>query len=501
MQGKNVFTSLVASAIVLIVISWLRIKRRNAIAARELLIQNSLGKIDSFPLNVPFSQFLRHVEQGLVSKVTIGRDAFKYTANVAASSSSAAATTAGEAIISSSTSALQTMATTATAASNAPAVAEEATKAIVDVAGSSKLSEAVKYYITRPISIYPGVVEFLHQKGVAEFDQEIPIKSMNLQPIMMMMIPFVYLAALVGIYLKFSDADIGKLNDDPHGFQGSASEAQRPTTFADVAGIDDAKAIVQEVSDILKNPGKYVSAGARLPCGILLVGPPGTGKTMMARAIANEVGIPFFYCSGSDFVEVFAGRGAARIRKLFEKARKSPPAIIFFDEIDALGKSRSGGHELNQNEEREQTLNQLLAEMDGFASEKRILVIAATNRYDVLDKALVRPGRFDRVVKVKLPNAEGREAILKVHTKQMKLSEDVKLFEIALKTDKFTGAELAMLANEAAIHAVSNKRELIEHADFLHALRSFNEARGTSNVNRASGFQFPFSFSAGEEVD
>lgn len=224
------------------------------------------------------------------------------------------------------------------------------------------------------------------------------------------------------------------------------------TTFADVAGADEEKAELEEIVEFLKNPAKFNELGARIPKGVLLVGPPGTGKTLLARAVAGEAGVPFFSISGSDFVEMFVGVGASRVRDLFEEAKKSSPAIIFIDEIDAVGRQRGaglgGGHD-----EREQTLNQLLVEMDGFGANEGVIVIAATNRPDILDKALLRPGRFDRQITVNYPDAKGREDILKVHSRGKPLGPDVSLKTIAQSTAGFTGADLQNLLNEAALLA------------------------------------------------
>ena len=334
-------------------------------------------------------------------------------------------------------------------------------------------------FVTRPVTVHPGLVDILHSHNV-QFDQAAPSKLTGLQPMFVLAVPFVYLALCAALLYKYYDptgggSDVGALDDDSA--PPSATGERAGTTFDDVEGIDEAKAIVREVSEFLRNPQRFTQVGARLPTGIMLVGPPGTGKTMLARAIAHDAGCSFFYCSGSDFVEIFAGRGAQRVRKLFEKAHKAAPAVVFFDEIDALGKRR-GAHELSMNEEREQTLNQLLAAMDGFKSDKRIVVMAATNRFDVLDSALVRPGRFDRIVRVPLPNAEGRARILGVHTRAMQLDDSVDMAELGRMTPNFTGAELAMLANEAAIHAAREERQVLCMNDFLAALHEFFQARG-----------------------
>jgi cell division protease FtsH len=246
------------------------------------------------------------------------------------------------------------------------------------------------------------------------------------------------------------------------------SEDQIKTTFADVAGCDEAKEEVSELVDYLKDPGKFQKLGGRIPSGVLMVGQPGTGKTLLAKAIAGEAKVPFFTISGSDFVEMFVGVGASRVRDMFEQAKKSAPCIIFIDEIDAVGRQRGagmgGGHD-----EREQTLNQMLVEMDGFEGNEGVIVIAATNRPDVLDPALLRPGRFDRQVTVGLPDIRGREQILKVHMRKVPLGEDVKASVIARGTPGFSGADLANLVNEAALFAARGTRRVVSMDEFEKA--------------------------------
>ena len=243
------------------------------------------------------------------------------------------------------------------------------------------------------------------------------------------------------------------------------SEAQDKHTFADVAGVQEAKEELEEIIAFLKDPKKFTKLGGRIPKGVLLVGPPGTGKTLLARAIAGEAGVPFFSISGSDFVEMFVGVGASRVRDLFVQGKKNAPCLIFIDEIDAVGRHRGaglgGGHD-----EREQTLNQLLVEMDGFESNEGVILIAATNRPDVLDPALLRPGRFDRQVVVPRPDVKGREGILKVHMRRLPLAEDVEVSLIARGTPGFSGADLENLVNEAALLAARQNKEQVEHSDF-----------------------------------
>jgi len=333
--------------------------------------------------------------------------------------------------------------------------------------------------VTRPLpgNVPRGIVELLLENDVS-FEKTRPAKLSWVPSMVVFLLPFLYLGGCGALLYKyFNDSmggDVGKMKN---GTASSPRSSSNGTSFKDVAGIDAAKQIVWEVSDFMKNPEKYRKLGAHLPSGILLVGPPGTGKTMLARAIANDAGVPFIYCTGSDFVEVFAGRGAGRVRRLFDRARKRAPAIIFFDEIDALGKKRT---DLGMNEEREQTLNQVLAEMDGFSGEKKapVLVIAATNRYDVLDSALTRPGRFDRIVRVELPNALGREEILSVHTRDKNLAIGTDLRLIAELTPKFSGADLSMIVNEAAIAAARKGRFEMRTEDFVGAVEMFKTSRG-----------------------
>jgi cell division protease FtsH len=247
------------------------------------------------------------------------------------------------------------------------------------------------------------------------------------------------------------------------------TEDKKRVTFKDVAGVDEAKEELEEVVEFLKQPKKFIELGARIPKGVLLIGPPGTGKTLLARAVAGEAGVPFFSISGSDFVEMFVGVGAARVRDLFEQAKKNSPCIVFIDEIDAVGRQRGaglgGGHD-----EREQTLNQLLVEMDGFGVNEGIIILAATNRPDILDPALLRPGRFDREVVVDRPDVKGREEILKVHARNKPLHEEVKLSVLARRTPGFTGADLENLINEAALLSARRNKKKVEMAELEEAI-------------------------------
>ncbi|SEK87920.1 cell division protease FtsH [Pseudobutyrivibrio ruminis] len=279
-------------------------------------------------------------------------------------------------------------------------------------------------------------------------------------------LPIVLLWVLLGFFMKRMGGGpmgVGKSNAKLYNMEKATG-----VTFKDVAGQDEAKESVQEMVDFLHNPRKYTEIGAKLPKGALLVGPPGTGKTLLAKAVAGEAGVPFFSLAGSDFVEMFVGVGASRVRDLFKEAQKVAPCIVFIDEIDAIGKSRDA-HYGGGNDEREQTLNQLLSEMDGFDSNKGLLILAATNRPEVLDKALLRPGRFDRRIIVDKPDQKGRLEILKVHAKDVKMDETVDLDAIALASVGLVGSDLANIINEAAILAVKDKRKFVNQKDLFEA--------------------------------
>ena len=289
------------------------------------------------------------------------------------------------------------------------------------------------------------------------------------------MLPYLMMALMFGgMWYLMSVRAQGGMGPDRMAKFGSAqirglSEKDKQVTFADVAGADEEKEELREIVEFLKNPKKYIDLGARIPKGVLLVGPPGTGKTLLAKAVAGEAGVGFLSISGSDFVELYVGVGASRVRDLFEQAKKQSPAIVFIDEIDAVGRQRGtglgGGHD-----EREQTLNQLLVEMDGFAANEGVVVLAATNRADVLDPALLRPGRFDRQVYVGLPDIKGREEILKVHARKKPLAEDVSLSDVAKATSGFTGADLENLLNEAALLSAREDRRFITRQDLHEAM-------------------------------
>ena len=289
------------------------------------------------------------------------------------------------------------------------------------------------------------------------------------------LLPVIFMALIIFIFLFIftQQSQNGSSGRGVMNFGKSKAKMVTPesqtVTFDDIAGADEEKAELEEIVDFLKLPARYLQMGARIPKGVLLVGPPGTGKTLLAKAIAGEAGVPFFSISGSDFVEMFVGVGASRVRSLFEEAKKNSPCIIFIDEIDAVGRQRGaglgGGHD-----EREQTLNQLLVEMDGFGVNEGIVMIAATNRPDILDPALLRPGRFDRQIMVGAPDVKGREEILKVHTKKKPLQDDVKLDVLAKRTPGFSGADLENLANEAALLAVRRAKKQISMAEMEEAI-------------------------------
>ena len=306
------------------------------------------------------------------------------------------------------------------------------------------------------------------EKAKIDFNQEVPdTTSAIVAQYAMNIIPLViFIALIVWMTRKMSKGGgmmgIGKSNAKMY------VEKQTGVTFKDVAGQDEAKESLKEVVDFLHNPGKYTSVGAKLPKGALLVGPPGTGKTLLAKAVAGEAKVPFFSLSGSAFIEMYVGVGASRVRDLFKQAQQMAPCIIFIDEIDAIGKSRDT--QMGGNDEREQTLNQLLAEMDGFESNKGLVLLAATNRPEILDPALLRPGRFDRRIIVERPDLKGRVEVLKVHSKDVKMDETVDLEAIALATSGAVGSDLANMINEAAINAVKNGRNAVSQADLFEAV-------------------------------
>jgi len=311
----------------------------------------------------------------------------------------------------------------------------------------------------------------LADKLVAK-DVSVKVKAQAQSGFTTMLLSFLPVLLLIGVWIFFMNRMQGGGRGGAMGFGKSRAklltEKQGRVTFDDVAGIDEAKEELEEIVEFLRNPQKFSRLGGRIPKGALLVGPPGTGKTLLARAIAGEAGVPFFTISGSDFVEMFVGVGASRVRDMFEQAKKNAPCIVFIDEIDAVGRSRGVGYG-GGNDEREQTLNQLLVEMDGFGANEGVIIVAATNRPDVLDPALLRPGRFDRQVQVPLPDIRGREKILAVHARNVRVGPDIDLKIIARGSPGFSGADLANLVNEAALMAARIGRRYVTMEDFESA--------------------------------
>lgn len=335
-------------------------------------------------------------------------------------------------------------------------------RSIVATTSDGKKIKTAVTYLDR------GLIGDLVNNGV-KFDVKQPEEQSFLSQVFISWFPMLL---LIGVWVFFMRQMQGGGKGGAFSFGKSKArmldEANNSVTFADVAGCDEAKEEVQEIVDFLKDPTRFQKLGGRIPRGVLMVGPPGTGKTLLARAIAGEAKVPFFTISGSDFVEMFVGVGASRVRDMFENAKKQSPCIIFIDEIDAVGRHRGAGTG-GGNDEREQTLNQLLVEMDGFEANSGVIVVAATNRADVLDKALLRPGRFDRQVVVGLPDIRGREQILNVHMRKVPISPDVKADILARGTPGFSGADLANLVNEAALFAARRNKRLVEMQDFEDA--------------------------------
>ena len=331
-------------------------------------------------------------------------------------------------------------------------------------ADDTNYSQQMKYYVVRLEGDYQFVDRILKNNVVT--NRENNTSNALLLEILSYALPFLFLLFIMNFTMKRMGGGgimgVGKSNAKMY------VQKETGITFKDVAGEDEAKESLTEIVDFLHNPGKYTKIGAKLPKGALLVGPPGTGKTLLAKAVAGEAGVPFFSISGSDFVEMFVGVGASRVRDLFKNATENAPCIIFIDEIDAIGRSRDS--RMGGNDEREQTLNQLLSEMDGFDSTKGLLVLGATNRPEILDPALLRPGRFDRRVVVDKPDLNGRISILKVHSKDVLLDETVDFKEIALATSGAVGADLANMMNEAAINAVKNGRNAVSQKDLFEAV-------------------------------
>jgi len=335
-------------------------------------------------------------------------------------------------------------------------------------ADPAQAQTAPKVFTTTPVSPDLELPKILRENGV-KFGAPPPNNNAWIGTVLSWVVPPLIFFGIWGWLLNRQGAGAASLTVGKSKAR-IYSEGTTGVKFSDVAGVDEAKAELQEIVDFLKNADKYTRLGAKIPKGVLLVGPPGTGKTLLAKAIAGEAGVPFFSISGSEFIELFVGVGASRVRDLFEQAKQQAPCIVFIDELDALGKSRAGNGMFGGNDEREQTLNQLLTEMDGFEANTGVILLAATNRPEVLDPALRRPGRFDRQVVVDRPDKIGREAILQVHARNVKLAEDVNLGLIAVRTSGFVGADLANLVNEAALLAARSNRQAVTMADFNEAI-------------------------------
>ncbi len=446
---------------------------------------------------ISYTEFVNMVENGDVKSVTIDSDRIviypkteqekKKEQEAAAKEDTAGSAESSQASSSDGTAGTSGNADTAkTAPSSGTASASDAAPSS-DAANAGNPSSASNYDISNywilgmaqaqtPITYYTGKVEDddtltarLLEYGV-DVSGDVPdSSSMILSLILTYVLPIILFWGLLSLLFRRMNKGGGLMG----GFNKSNAKeyVQKDTgiTFKDVAGEDEAKESLQEVVDFLHNPGRYAKIGAKLPKGALLVGPPGTGKTLLAKAVAGEAHVPFFSLSGSDFIELYVGVGASRVRDLFKEAAKNAPCIIFIDEIDAIGRSRDSKYG-GGNEEREQTLNQLLSEMDGFDTSKGILVLGATNRPEILDKALLRPGRFDRRIIVDRPDLKGRVAILKVHAKDVKMDETVDLDAIALATSGAVGSDLANMINEAAINAVKEHREYVNQKDLFEAV-------------------------------
>ncbi|MEL6334492.1 MAG: ATP-dependent zinc metalloprotease FtsH, partial [Cyanobacteria bacterium J06626_26] len=333
----------------------------------------------------------------------------------------------------------------------------------------SELGEPGPVYSTTPIFDLK-LPDLLEANGV-EFAATPPPQNQWIGSLLSWVIPPLIFIAVWRFFLARGGGPQGALSIGKSKAKVYVEDEATKITFEDVAGVEEAKTELVEIVDFLKTPKRFTDIGAKIPKGVLLIGPPGTGKTLLAKAVAGEAGVPFFSISGSEFIEMFVGVGSSRVRDLFEQAQKQAPCIVFIDELDAIGKSRASGGFYGGNDEREQTLNQLLTEMDGFgAGDNTIIVLAATNRPETLDPALLRPGRFDRQVLVDRPDLKGREAILKIHAQEVKLGDDVDLVAIATRTPGFAGADLANLVNEAALLAARNNRQAVIQADFAEAI-------------------------------
>jgi cell division protease FtsH len=398
---------------------------RSRIIANVLLAVSGLFLLLNFflpnlfasgPAGVPYSLFIHQVQEGEVNRVSVGQNQIRYELK-------------------------------------------------------TENAEPGQVFVTTPIFDLE-LPKLLESKGV-EFAAAPPPKGSWLTTVIGWVIPPLIFVAIWQFFIARSGGggpqgvlSIGKSKAKVY-VEGESAKI----SFADVAGVEEAKTELVEIVDFLKTPARFTQIGAKIPKGVLLIGPPGTGKTLLAKAVAGEAGVPFFSISGSEFVELFVGVGSSRVRDLFEQAKKQAPCIVFIDELDAIGKSRSSNGFYGGNDEREQTLNQLLTEMDGFAAgDATVIVLAATNRPETLDPALLRPGRFDRQVLVDRPDLSGREAILKIHAQKVKLGDDINLKAIATRTPGFAGADLANLVNEAALLAARNQRKMVAQEDFNEAI-------------------------------
>lgn len=390
---------------------------------------------------VPYSQFRKEVKDGKVGKVSIAQDQIQYILK--------------EDLPKTQSSQAGNLSSSSPPTTQAP---------------QGQGSPPFKTYVTTPITNDQSLPEILDSSNV-EYDVVPPNRGNIFTTLLGWVIPPLIFVGIWLFIMNRAQAGAGAALTVGKSKARIYSEGHTGVTFADVAGIDEAKVELQEVVEFLKDSAKYTRLGAKIPKGVLLVGAPGTGKTLLAKAVAGEASVPFFSISGSEFIELFVGVGAARVRDMFEQAKKQAPCIVFIDELDALGKSRAGaGPMMGSNDEREQTLNQLLTEMDGFEANTGVIILAATNRPEVLDPALRRPGRFDRQIVVDRPDKLGREAILEVHVRPVKLAEDVDLMAIASRTPGFAGADLANLVNEAALLAARQGRDAVMMADFNEAI-------------------------------
>lgn len=418
------------------------------------------------PTRVPYSNFLKQIKAGKVGQVLLSDREIRYKlkdeASTTQSDSNPSASPAAPAPADPTSPSLIPEGSVSPQPSLSPASPESTQD------DNQADSQDVPVYSTVPISDNTrDLVDLLEEQGV-EFEAA-PLNGGFLSTLIGWVVPPLIFVGIWAWFLQRAQGGSAALTVGKSKARIYA-EGNTGVTFNDVAGEDEAKAELEEIVEFLKHPDKYTKLGAVIPKGVLLVGPPGTGKTLLAKAIAGEAGVPFFSISGSEFIELFVGVGAARVRDLFQQAKQKAPCIVFIDELDALGKARSSNTSFGSNDEQEQTLNQLLTEMDGFEGNTGVIIIAATNRPEVLDLALRRPGRFDRQVTVDRPDKLGREAILKVHAKKVQLESDVNLATIATRTPGFSGADLANLINESALLAARKNQVAIKMADLNEAI-------------------------------